>query len=194
MLPIAFGLIVFFCLLVGAVAFLVCVLIPPSRRYALSVALWFASWGPCAVALMLLAGLALVAEAFATKGADLQSRHMPRLISTFGWGYLIVGVLCTACVATVAAWVHQFVVRRFTFALFRLYATLVVAGIGSVFGWSLSWWMLMRDVPRTWVWSLLGMAVLIAGFGVIAWKGARGLRGDAPTKLSWISKEEFSGS
>jgi hypothetical protein len=194
MLPVAFGLIVFFCLLVGAVAFLVCVLLPPFRRYALSVALWFASWGPCAISLMLLAGLALVAEASTIKSEGLQLAHIQKLLSTFGWGYLIVGVVCTACVATVAAWVHQFVVRRFTFALFRLYATLVVAGIGSVFGWSLSWWMLTMDVPRTWVWSLLGMVLLVIAFGAAAWKGARGLRGDAPTKLSWISKEEFSGS
>ena len=193
MLPLLFAIIAFLFMLVGAVAFLICVLIPPVRRYALSVALWCATWGPCSIALMAIAGLALVAEAFITKSGNVQSFHSPRLLSAFGWGYLVAGILSTAVVATVAAWLHQFVVRRFTFALFRLYATAVVAGIGSVFGWCLSWWMLSREVPYVWIWSLLSMLVLVAGFGAVAYKGARGLRGEAPRNLTWISPEEFAG-
>jgi len=180
-------------MLIGAVAFLICVLVPPVRRYALSVALWCVIWGPCSIALMTLAGLALVAAAFITKSGDVQSFHSPRLLSVFGRGYLIAGVLSTAAVATVAAWLHQFVVRRFTFALFRLYATVVVAGIGSVFGWCISWWMLSREVPYVWTWSLLSMLVLVAGFGAAGYKGARKLRGEAPRDFTWVSPEEFTG-
>jgi hypothetical protein len=142
---------------------------------------------------MTLAGLAVVADAFITKSGDVQSFHSARLLSVFGWEYLIAGTLFTAVAATVAAWLHQLVVRRFTFALFRLYATAVVAGIGSVFGWCLSWWMLSRETPYVWVWSLLGMLALVAGFGTAAYKSARGLRGEAPTTFTWVSAEEFTG-
>jgi len=31
------------------------------------------------------------------------------------------------------------------------------------------------------------------GFGTAAYKGALGLRGEAPTSLTWISAEEFEG-
>jgi hypothetical protein len=34
--------------------------------------------------------------------------------------------------ASIAAWLHQFIVHRFTFVLFRLYATAVVSRIGTV--------------------------------------------------------------
>jgi len=180
-------------MLIGAVAFLICVLIPPLRRFALSVALWCATWGPCSIALMTLAGLALIAEAFITKSGAVQLFNFPRLLSVLGWGYLIAGALSTAAVATVTAWLHQFVVQRVTFALFRLYATAVVAGIGSVFGWCISWWMLSRQVSYVWAWSLLSMLVLVTGFGVTAYNGARRLRGDAPRNFTWVSPEEFTG-
>lgn len=193
MLFVLFAMIVFFFMLVGAGAFILCVLIPSTRRYALSVALWIATWGPCSVAFMTLTGLAFVAGAFISKSGDVQRLHLPGLVSVFGWGSLIAGTVSTAIVATVVAWLHQFVVRRFTFALFRLYATAVVAGIGSVFGWSLSWWMLSLEVPHVWAWSLLSIALLVVWFGAAAYRGARGLRGEAPRSLTWVLPEEFDG-
>jgi hypothetical protein len=194
MLPLLCAIIVFFFLVVGAVVFLLCTLIPPARRYALSAALWCAVWGPCSVALLLFAGAALIAQAFITQHGDAQSFHAPRLLSVFGWGYLIAGTLLTAAVATAVAWLHQFIVRRFTFALFRLYATIVTAGIGSVFGWCFTWWMLVQTVSFTWLWSLLVMLFLIASFGFAAFKGAKSLRGKAPTDFAWITPEEFTGA
>ena len=195
MLPLLFAMIIFAFLVVGSLVFLACVLVPLTRRYALSAALWCAVWGPCSVGLMVLAGLGLVAEAFITKDRDAQSFHAPRLLSAFGWYYLTFGVVITAAVATAAAWLHQVLVRRITFALFRLYATAVSAGIGSVFGWCLSWWMMEKEIPHYGLplWGL-GMAALIMGFGTAAYKGARALRGKAPTSFTWISPEEFAGS
>jgi hypothetical protein len=38
------------------------------------------------------------------------------------------------------------------------------------------------------------MLILILGFGIAAYKGARGLRGEAPTNFTWITPEEFAGS
>jgi hypothetical protein len=184
MVLLLFAAIGFAFLVLGSLVFLGCVLVPQPRRFALSAALWCALWGPCSVGWMLCAGLGLVAAAFITKTGDMQTFHAPKLLAAFGWGYLVLGVAATTTVATVASWLHQVLVRRLTFALFRLYATLVSAGIGSVFGWCFGW----KNVSHhLFSWSLLGMLVLIVGFGTAAYKGARGLRGEAPMDFTWIS-------
>jgi hypothetical protein len=194
MLPLLFAAIVFAFLLLGSLVFLGCVLVPPTRRYALSAAFWCAMWGPCSVAFMVLAGLGLVATAFITKAGGVQSFHAPKLLAAFGWSYLILGALTTTAVATSAAWLHQVLVRRLTFALFRLYASAISAGIGSVFGWCLGWWMMSKELMKSgWPLWVLGMFVSIAGFGTVAYKGARGLRGEAPNDFTWITPEEFAG-
>jgi hypothetical protein len=123
-----------------------------------------------------------------------QSFHAPRLVAAFGWSYLILGALVTATVATGGAWLHQIIVRRFTFALFRLYAAVVSAGIGSVFGWCLGWWLLLNEVQRHALpWWICGMLILMVAFGAAAYRGAHKLRGEAPTSFTWISAEEFAG-
>ncbi len=141
---VLFVIVVFTFLLLGSTAFVLCVLLPPTRRYALSVAFWFALWGPCLVALMTLAGLGLVAGALVMRAGNMQLIDAPKLFAALGWGYVTVGALITACISTGAAWLHQKVVHRFTFFLFRIYATAVSAGIGSVFGWFLGWWAAAR--------------------------------------------------
>lgn len=193
MLPELFAMIVFFFFLIGAIVFVICLLLPPTRRYALSAALWCACWGPAAVGWMLLAGMALVTESFVTQSGNVQSLHLPKLPVELGWIYLVAAALVTAIFATAVAWLHQVLVRRTTFALFRLYVTAVSAGIGSVSGLLLSWWVISTEIPYRWLWSLLGMLLLIAGFGIVAYRGARQLRGEAPTKFTWISPEEYTG-
>jgi hypothetical protein len=194
MLPFLLAGIVFIFLLLGSIVFLVCLLIPWTRQYALSAALWCAMWGPCSVVLMVIAGVGLITTAFVTKLGGEQSLHAPRLISSFGWAYLIIGVLMTTIVATGAAWVHQLLVKRLTFALFRLYAAAVSAGIGSVFGWCLGWWIMVRGLGvYGWLLWGVGMLALVAGFAITAYKVARSLRGTAPKNFTWISEEEFAG-
>jgi hypothetical protein len=195
MLPLLFPIVIFVFLILGSLVFVVCALIRPTRRYALSAALWCATWGPCSVGWMLLAGLGLIAEAFIGKDGDSQWLHTPRLIAAFGWSYLSFGIAVTAVIATSAAWLHQVLARRMTFALFRLYATAVSAGVGSVFGWSLGWWMMAKGVPRYGLplWGL-GMTSLILAFGIGAYRGARALRGEPPSSFTWITPEEFIGA
>jgi hypothetical protein len=124
----------------------------------------------------------------------MQLTDAPKLLAAFGWSYVMVGALITTTVATGAAWFHQMLIHRFTFALFRLYATVISAGIGSVLGWSLGWWIVAKGITHPGLWWVLEMVILIAGFGIAAYKGARGLRGKMPTKFTWISPEEFAGS
>lgn len=195
MLLLVFAGIFFLFLLIGAVVFLACLPFPKTRPYALSAALWCAMWGPCSIALMVIAGAGLVAATFLTKAGDAQRVHAPTLLSTFGWTYLIAGIVITTIVATAAAWIHQAVVKRLTFALFRLYAATVSAGIGSVFGWCVGWWMMVRQLSGN-AWLILWgtcMCTLIGGFALASYKRARNLRGDSPGRLTWISPDEFAG-
>jgi hypothetical protein len=180
MLPLLFAGIVFLFLLIGSVVFLVCLALPPFRRYALSAALWCALWGPCSVLWMCIAGVGLIATAFITKTGNVQTFHAPRLLSAFGWTYFTVGLLVTIVVTTVSAWIHQAVVKRLPYLLFRPYAATVSAGIGSVFGWCFGWWLMAKSATghaSLVLWGT-GMLVLIAGFGVGAYRGARELRGE----------------
>jgi len=178
-------------LAVGALVFVACVALPPVRRIALSAALWCAMWGPCLIVWMTLAGMVGIA---AIVGAD----HGIRPIEWqrgFGLGLGTVAILSTAVVATVTAWLHQILIRRMTFALFRIYATLVSAGIGSVYGWALALWLGSRGMNVTpAVASILVMALLIAAFGYLGFRLARQLRGKAPERFTWITPEEFDGT
>ena len=195
MLALLLAGIMFLFLLVGSVVFLLFLLLPPVRRYALSAALWCAVWGPCSITWMLVAGVGLIATAFITKTGDAQTLHYPGLTSVFGWRYLSVGILVTVALATASAYIHQAVVARLTFALFRVYAAVVSASIGSVFGWCFGWWMMAKNTSGHVSMSLwvITMLALIACFGVAAYKGARGLRGEAPDSFTWISPDEFAG-
>ncbi len=121
------ALIVFFFLVLGSAAFSVCILIPPRRKYALSTALWFAVWGPCSALLLLLAILGVVAGGFALQATQMHWEDASRFFSAIGWGASIVGVIVTSLIATVAAWLHQALIHRMTFLLFRLYVSFVAA-------------------------------------------------------------------
>jgi hypothetical protein len=179
-------------LFVGAIAFVASALIPPARRFALSAALWCAVCGPCALGWVFFAGLGMVAKALVIKGGSAQVFHSPRLVEAFGWTYLIVAILSTAAAATGLAWLHQKVVRRFTFALFRIYAAMVTAGIGGVLGLAFAFWRQSAGTPPFDVFGwIAGMLILAGGFGYMAYKHARRLRGEAPTRFTWISAEEY---
>ncbi|ADW69075.1 hypothetical protein AciX9_2030 [Granulicella tundricola MP5ACTX9] len=180
MLPLAFAFIVFLFLLVGAVAFVLSALVPRLRRFAFSSSLWIAVWGPCTVLLVTLAGVGIFTGAAITQGGHLQAVRAPQLLKAVGWSYLVCGVLGTLVVATATAWIHQALIQRVTFALFRIYATLVAGGIGSVFGWAFGWWIAAHSLSHGWALWLASMLVLIPAFGVAAYKSAGQLRETHP--------------
>jgi hypothetical protein len=195
MILILFAVVVYASLLLGSLVFVICALIGPLRKYALSAALWCALWGPCCDAFATLAGLGLVAGNSEVNAGSLPPVQLQRLIATYGWSYLAAAILMTAVVATAASWIHQKLVRRFTFPLFRLYAATVAGGIGSVFGCALGLWVIRSGF------SYLGISVWVAGtlaltvlFSMGAFKNAGRLRGAAPTKFTWISADEFAGN
>jgi hypothetical protein len=194
MIMLLAAFVVFFFLVLGSIVFLGCVVVPSGRRYALSVALWFAVWGPCCALFLILAILGLIAGGFALRATRMHWEDVSRFFSAMGWGSIIVGGIITCAVASVAAWLHQALIHRFTFLLFRLYATFVVAGIGSVFGCLIVLLAMVYSpfVHASWL-AMLSIPVLIAAFGAISYRHARALRGTAPTRFTWISQDEFAG-
>jgi hypothetical protein len=196
MVVILFAGIVFLCLVIGSLVFVASVLMPQARRHALSAALWCAMWGPCSVALIVLAGAGLIVSSLLTKAGGLQWPPPLGVLNTLGFGYLCLGLLANAAVATGSAWIHQKVIERLTLALFRLYAAAVSAGIGSVFGCTFGLWLTSKNMSgylQSILWIICTLT-LMAGFGIAAFRGARALRGEAPKGFTWISTAEFEGN
>jgi hypothetical protein len=144
--------------------------------------------------LFLIAGAALFAGSYFTKPGDAPVLNTPGLLHALGLGFFILGTLSSAAFATILAWLHQAAVKRITFALFRLYATAVSAGIGGVFGCSLGWWAQSAGLPYYPLWWIPSMLILITAFGAAAYRGASALRGKAPTRFTWITPEEYAGT
>ncbi len=188
------AVLVIFFLVLGSIAFLACLVIPPGRKYALSTALWFAAWGPCCVLFLVLVMLGVVAGGLALQATNMTWEAAPRLFSAVGWGSTILAGVVTCLVASAAAWLHQAIIHRVTFMLFRLYATFVIAGIGCVIGFLfLLFAMVSKPFSQAeWV-AAFSIPVLMTVFGAIAYRRARALRGNAPTRFTWITPEEFRG-
>ena len=194
MIVLLAAMLAFFFLALGAVAFLACVLVPQWRKVALSTALWFAIWGPCCVVLLIVALLGVAAGGLALHATQMHWQDAQKIFAAIGWGSAISGGAVTGILASVLAWLHQAAIHRVTFFLFRFYATVVVAGIGSVFGLGITLFaMIESPFPfAAWI-AAISIPVLVALFGAKAYQNARALRGSAPTQFTWITPEEFAG-
>lgn len=191
MIILLFAIIIFVFLFVGALVFVCCIVLPQAREHALSAALWCAVWGPCLVTLLMLAGLGLIATA--TSDEHWHRQQLEHLPSVLGPTYVILGLLGSAAIASGGAWLHQLVIHRMTFPLFRIYASVVSAGVGSIYGWSLGFW-LSADLPGHLLPWLAAMLLLCISFGYGGFRFARQLRGSPPENFTWVTPEEFEGS
>jgi hypothetical protein len=190
------GTLALFCfafLAVGAVVFVISLADRRMRKLALSAALWCAVWGPCLLAWV---SFAVMANFIVDSGLEHLAHGTMRpgqWLAGFGIGLSLLAFLSTAVFATALAWLHQAAIRRMTFALFRIYATLVCAGIGSVFGWGLGIAFAVNDVPNGLPLWIATMPILSAGFGFLGYRLAKQLRGKAPDRFTWVTPEEFDG-
>lgn len=188
------GMIVFFFLVVGAIAFVVTLAFPSGRKYALSTALWFAAWGPSCVLMMVLVTAGLISGHLILQGQFDNWISAPTVFRPLGAVTLILCALGTCIAASALAWLHQALIHRCTYALFRLYATLVTAGIGSVFGWFFVWLMAAwKPFIMSGLVSMLAIPLFMLLFGTLGFKHAHALRGQAPSRFTWITPEEFAG-
>jgi len=190
MVLILFAIIVFFFLFIGSLVFVCSVLLPQTREHALSAALWCAAWGPSSIVLLTLAGLGLFAGGLTQQRFHVQ--QLTHILYVLGPVYAILCFLGSAAVSSLAAWLHQLLIHRMTFALFRLYACFITAAIGSVLGWTLGFW-LAANAPGHFLLSIAAMLLFSASFVYGGFRWARHLRGRPPEGLTWISREEFEG-
>ena len=188
--------------LVGGLAvFLVCLALPWLQRFALSAALWFLALLPGLLLWMLIDVGAEVGQA--TLGRRLtQPRWEMALWHAFGspaaqTTLIAVGMAGTIVLATLIAVVHQFVIHRITFALFRLYAGFVTGGVAVLWG-SLVGAIVASTLNAPWEIALVvvGGLVIALGWGgtVLGYRIARRLRGRAPLRFTWITEDEFFGT
>jgi hypothetical protein len=194
MLLILFAGIIFVFLQLGSAMFVACLAIRTLRSYALSTALWFAAVGPAVVVALTLAGTALVAQTFTTSNKDFPRFHLPAIPKAMWTGYFIVCVLAVMLASSAISWLHQFLIHRVTYPLFRIYAMLVCAGMGSVWALSASLTLTNFQIPHAPLIALFAAVALCAGFGYLGFRLARQLRGDPPERLTWITPEEFKGT
>lgn len=193
MLPLMMVLLVFGFLLAGSVMFLACLLIRGARAFALSVALWFAVFGVCMAGLMLVSLLFLLGGT-AVKEQLGMSPSSPLYGVSNSWVFTASIFIVSAVGASAASWIHQKLIHRMTYSLFRVYAAVVCGGIGSVFG--LAGGVLLGSRGLDFGVAIGGgliMAWLILGFGYFGWRWARVMRGEAPVNLTWITSDEFKG-
>jgi len=188
--------------LVGGLAvFLLCLAIPWLQRFALSAALW---------CLALLPGLLLwlLIEVGAEFGQEALGRRLSyphwelSLWHAFGspaaqTTLIAAGMAGTIVLATTIAVVHQFVIQRVTFALFRLYAGFVTGGVAVLWG-SLAGAIVASTLDAPWEVALVVVGGLVTALGwcgaVLGCRIARRLRGHAPLRFTWITEDEFYGT
>ena len=188
--------------LVGGLAvFLVCLAIPWLQRFALSAALWFLALLPGLMLWLLIeVGAAFGQEALGRRFA--YPRWEVALWHAFGsqaaqTTLIAVGMAGTIVMATMIAVVHQFVIQRVTFALFRLYAGFVTGGVAVLWG-SLAGAVVASTLDAPWEIAFVVVTTLVVALG---WGGAmlgsriaRRLRGRAPLRFTWITEDEFYGA
>jgi hypothetical protein len=193
-MAILFAIIVFVFLGIGAFAFVLCVGVPRFRAGGLGAALWFATWGPCVIAWLVFAGLVAVANSLVSE--SIRFHRPPPTLPAHLTGWLVFGMMLVAnsLTATAIVWLHHLLVHRMTYALFRLYATVVVAGIGSVWADLATVCWVSYDLPHPIVFWIAATFVLTVLAGALAYRHAGALRGRAPERYTWITAEEFNGA
>jgi hypothetical protein len=192
LLPFLFG---------GLLVFLVCLAIPWLQRFALSAALWFLALVPGLLIWLLIGVGAEFGQQALGRGI-----HYPHWVMSLWHAFgspaakttlVAVGMAGTIVLATVISVVHQFVIHRVTFALFRLYASFVTGGVAVLWG-SLAGAIVATYLDAPWEVAFVVVTALVIALG---WGGAklgsriaRRLRGSAPARFTWITEEEFYGT
>jgi hypothetical protein len=176
-------------LAIGCGSFVVCALVPRLRRYALGVSLWFLVWALLSPGMLLLntVGLGILAQGHA---------HVIVPLNEFAWHHVkliaVANALVVAVIATGFALLHGWMIRRVTFALFKVYLTAVSGGVGLLFS-SLAALLLLVDSVGSAISSLvffvmLGVMLMLAAF---CWRRAEEFREARPERWQPVAAEEY---
>jgi hypothetical protein len=181
-------------LAMGCVCFLLCAVIPPLRRFALSSSLWCVACVPCLFAI-------LAAVVLWSLGVDALQRLMKpdfgaslslHQTSWLGWLVAISTFVFTVVGATAITFIHGIIVHRLTLALFRLYVAIVSFGVGILtcsfvlFAFAMHLLSLTAFLPAALASLLAASALAYACF-----RNAAGFRGSYPQRFPVVTPEEF---
>ena len=176
-------------LAIGCSSFVVCALVPRLRRYALGVSLWFLVWALLSPGMLLLntVGLGILAQGHARVIVPLNdfAWHHVKLIA-------VANALLVAVIATGVALLHGWMIRRVTFALFRVYLAAVSGGVGLLFS-LLALLVLLADTADGGL-SVIGFFVLLGvmmGLAVFCYRRAADFRAARPESLQPVTAEEY---
>ena len=136
MIFVLFALVMAVAYIVGCGFFLVAIMIRHRRSQALSLALGPVVFGVCCCATFccLIVGVGATAVLLHIPAPHAYQHWLAERFATSSalLVLLIIGGLDSLATSALAMRFHQFFIERMTFALFRVYATVVVAGIGSI--------------------------------------------------------------
>lgn len=177
----------------GCATFLICAAIPPLRRFALSLSLWFAACIPCllaSVASIVIFNLGLSGLNIFFQQTGIMGIHFHQT-TWIGWIQVIATAIATFGGATAITLFHGVITRRLTLALFRVYVAGVSFGVGllTTFFVAIAC-RLGGNLLRFATVCLLGI-VPAALLAYINSRNAKQYRGDYPQIFPIVSREEF---
>jgi len=176
-------------LAIGCGSFVVCALVPRLRRYALGVSLWFLVWAILSPGMLILntVGLGILAQGHA---------HVIVPLNEFAWHHVkliaVINALVAAAVATSVAVMHGWLIRRLTFALFKVYLTAVSGGVGVLSSLLVALILLADSVGSASsslaFFAMLGVMLMLAAF---CWRRAGEFRATRPERWQPVAAEEY---
>lgn len=172
----------------GCCAFWICCF-PGLRRFALGSALWCAAVGPlCAAAILV--NLAVIATLPQITPASMAAwdTHLFEHFGILGWTNSVL----ISFGALLVSMAHGFVVRRATFALFRIYLTFVATGVAVLFLAFLVLYVSNASYPLPWLIASLSVSFLVELFAVrFCYRRASEFRGSYPERWNWLTRAEY---
>jgi len=182
-------------LTLGCIAFLACSAIPPLRRYALGASLWCAACIPCLIATFITYGLAILGLTKLRPLLRWNGSHMVGFFkpSWIGWLFFTIMLIAVAIASAAIAAIHGIIIRRMTFALFRIYLAAVSFGVGVLSCLIISFVFAMDLLePTRYIPIALLTLLSAAGLSYFCSSNAVHFRGTHPKYFPIVTPAEFN--
>jgi hypothetical protein len=188
-------------LFIGSIAYLLCAVIPPLRRFAMPSSLWLLSL--CIGLYLWISIILVMALGYDRWNAHAQELHLWhikdfKLPETKAFSIVSIVALVATCLtlASLVTVIHQVIIHRLTLALFRLYVAGVSLGVGITFFLPASVFLATRSSPPSlqtaamFAALLLGLAAALA-LAFFCLKRSSQFRGAYPQNFALVTRDEF---
>lgn len=183
-------------LALGCLCFLLCAAIPLTRRFALPVSLWFASYGFVLTGIVTAFLIFFIGVSFASEQLHLGARFgvlpMPHARGVRLLGLLV--ILVTAAVSTAVSFLHGTGIRRITFPLFRAYVAAVSFGVGLLAATPMSFAAIGQLHLSQVTTFLMTLPLILSAAALLSWfcfSHARDFRSGRPERFNPVSPAEY---